>query len=432
MPITTTITPRIITSSEMHQVLKYQRYDNEFAFPLAIILHIFSFCQPKEIYSLMTSPFSKHILAEQASEELWDSLCTTYPWQIPRKQFNEMLTSHKIPFSLKVKPYSSKEIFKELLKFTFEMETFDIDVSGVVDVLLFFLNAMGVIRQNISNLRKILEQEDLRIEARKVSMGTLLLQLLERYTPHKDIQLHCLHSLVLLARPTGGSEGMIFHRQNTRLAHLRLFEEGMDWTSAVLTSMRIHRKCAELIATGCWALVNLALHPAQKQQLLHGGALTAVAEAMRVHPCNSQVQFRAQFALINLVAPDRDPEPLPEEVEQPRRRMFQLQGAAQPPSKNSENLKELTTLVLKAMDTFKREKEVVSRGCLVLHNLSLDLGVHRMLLTVGVAARLAEVLVWYAGDPFLCQSAANTLRRLGAPGYGSQQEDEVLPEEPRL
>jgi hypothetical protein len=53
----------------------------------------------------------------------------------------------------------------------------------------------------------------------------------------------------------------------------------------------------------CWSLVNVALTPLQKSMLVKLGGLTVTANAMLQHPYNAEVQFRALFALINLVIP---------------------------------------------------------------------------------------------------------------------------------
>lgn len=60
-----------------------------------------------------------------------------------------------------------------------------------------------------------------------------------------------------------------------------------------------------LQAMSCWSLVNVALTPLQKSMLVKLGGLTVTSNAMLQHPFNAEVQFRALFALINLVIPSK-------------------------------------------------------------------------------------------------------------------------------
>ena len=58
-----------------------------------------------------------------------------------------------------------------------------------------------------------------------------------------------------------------------------------------------------LQAMSCWSLVNIALAPVQKEVLVKLGGIEVTTNAMMRHPHNAEVQFRALFALINLVIP---------------------------------------------------------------------------------------------------------------------------------
>ncbi len=85
---------------------------------------------------------------------------------------------------------------------------------------------------------------------------------------------------------------------------LQAFGPSGDGVEAVLACMKRHQSNATVQAVACWSLVNLALIPQQKRALCRQGGVLAVVQAMACHPEDSEVHFRAMFALINLVTPD--------------------------------------------------------------------------------------------------------------------------------
>ena len=72
-------------------------------------------------------------------------------------------------------------------------------------------------------------------------------------------------------------------------------------------------------------MVNLALIANQKKALVSQGGVLAIVRAMARHPQDSDVHFRAMFALINLVTPDVtvektiQPDTMKVRVQQPHR-----------------------------------------------------------------------------------------------------------------
>jgi hypothetical protein len=71
----------------------------------------------------------------------------------------------------------------------------------------------------------------------------------------------------------------------------------------MIESMKRFEESDVLQAMSCWALVNIALAPSQKAELVKLGGIKATTNAMKRHPFSAEVQFRALFALINLVIP---------------------------------------------------------------------------------------------------------------------------------
>ena len=123
-----------------------------------------------------------------------------------------------------------------------------------------------------------------------------------------SVQLHtaAFHTIVLLARPLGGREGMLFHSSMVNASGIfgaDSAQNGKNGIAVMLDSMRRFESNDVLQAMSCWSLVNIALAPAQKTVLVKLGGIQVTANAMKLHPYSAEVQFRALFALINLVIP---------------------------------------------------------------------------------------------------------------------------------
>jgi hypothetical protein len=153
----------------------------------------------------------------------------------------------------------------------------------------------------------LLEDETQRTTAQRAGLTDSVLRAMVIFPDSIELHTAAFHTLVLLARPLGGNEGMLFH---TAMVNTRgIFNSGNNSTSSkngiviMLDSMRRFAQDEMLQAMSCWSLVNVALTPLQKSMLVKLGGLTVTANAMLQHPYNAEVQFRALFALINLVIP---------------------------------------------------------------------------------------------------------------------------------
>merc|ERR1712195_43491 len=80
-------------------------------------------------------------------------------------------------------------------------------------------------------------------------------------------------------------------------------QHGKSGIAVMLDSMRRFQDNSALLAMSCWALVNIALVSDQKAVLVKLGGIQAITNAMYRHPYCAELQFRALFALINLVIP---------------------------------------------------------------------------------------------------------------------------------
>ena len=151
----------------------------------------------------------------------------------------------------------------------------------------------------------------------------------------------------------------------------------------------------------CWAMVNLALVPSQKSMLMNMNGIQAAVNALVKHPKSFDVQFRALFALINLVVPCKDPEPFDEESGRTERDVLDEWSA------------EIARLVVAAMENFCNSERILNRACLVLHNLSQS---HEYVASLLWTPHLYQMLEWcMTNHPtynVLRRSATSTLNRI--------------------
>lgn len=114
-------------------------------------------------------------------------------------------------------------------------------------------------------------------------------------------------------------------------------------------------------------------------------------------------QFRALFALINLVIPSVRSVNQDEEENNDVSEKEMLDAV----------VGRVVSLVVAAMKNFCSSEAILNRACLVLHNISLSQSYHNALLWTPNCYQMLEwCLSNYKGDQVLQQSAAGTLHRL--------------------
>ena len=260
----------------------------------------------------------------------------------------------------------------------------------------------------------ILEDEHQRMTAQRAGLTDVVLRGMVMFPDSVPLHTAAFHTIVLLARPLGGREGMLFHSSMVNASGI--FSggnaggtNGKSGIAVMLDSMRRFETESVLQAMSCWSLVNIALAPAQKEVLVKLGGIQATAGAMVAHPENAEVQFRALFALINLVIPSVamsngvDTQEDTAMEEEPANDML------------DELVEQIVGLVVRAMKNYCSSEAILNRACLVLHNLSLTPGYHQQLLLVPHCYQMLEwCLANYRTDQVLQQSATGTLHRLQA------------------
>jgi hypothetical protein len=287
-------------------------------------------------------------------------------------------------------------------------------IYSIVNWMVAFLDVEGIQILCMKVLPFLLEDEEQRLTAQRSGLTDVVLRGMVLF--NKSVQLHiaAFHAIVLLARPVGGREGMLFH---SSMVASGIFggqnsQHRKNGIAVMLDSMRRFEDNEVLQAMSCWALVNIALAPSQKAVLVKLGGIQATANAMLRHPFNAEVQFRALFALINLVIPS-----VRMNSDSPEALAIQEQLGEVNDTTEKQIIDELagevSDLVVRAMKNFCSSEAILNRACLVLHNLSLTQEYHTTLLWTPNCYQMLEwCLANYRTDQVLQQSASGTLHRL--------------------
>lgn len=178
-------------------------------------------------------------------------------------------------------------------------------IYSIVNWMVSFSDVEGIQTLCLKVLPFILENEQQRQTAQRAGLTDIVLREMVLFPDSVQLHIAALHTIVLLARPLGGREGMLFHSSMVLTGifggqHTAHPKSGI---AVVVEAMQRFEDNDILQAMSCWALVNIALAPSQKAELVKLGGIKATCNAMLRHPFSAEVQFRALFALINLVIP---------------------------------------------------------------------------------------------------------------------------------
>ena len=180
-------------------------------------------------------------------------------------------------------------------------------IYSIVNWMVAYFDVEGIQIMCLRVLPFLLENEQQRITAQRAGLTDIVLRDMVLFP--ESIMLHtaAFHTIVLLARPLGGQEGMLFHTSMVNSSGIFGSSSesvgGRSGIAVLIDSMRRFGYNEALQSMACWSLVNIALAPAQKEVLVKLGGIEAIAQAMLEHQYSAEVQFRALFALINLVIP---------------------------------------------------------------------------------------------------------------------------------
>ena len=301
-------------------------------------------------------------------------------------------------------------------------------IYSIVNWMVAFSDVEGIQILCLKVLPILLENEQHRLTAQHAGLADVVLRAMVMFSKSPQLHIAAFHTIVLLARPHGGREGMMFRTSMTADGIFRgIYQRhGKSGIAVMLDSMRRFQDNATLLAMSCWALVNIALVSDQKAVLVKLGGIQAITNAMYRHPFSAELQFRALFALINLVIPSvhkldsnisdnnngndgseqanassTEPEQLGELNETTEKEII------------DELVGDIASLVVHVMKNFCSSEAILNRACLVLHNLSLTDEYHVTLLWTPQCYQMLEWCVAnFRSDQVLQQSATGTLHRL--------------------
>jgi len=331
-------------------------------------------------------------------------------------------------------------------------------IYSIVNWMVAHPNVRGIQTMCIESLPSLLEDEQQRITGQRVGLVEVILCAMLRFPDCAELHVAVFHSIVLLARPIGGREGMLFdnsmaesthnigltteielsdaltlasrcgglpslyrsaskeknlsadgdvHDFSPRVANETETKSGKTGISILVDSMIRFSDCEKLQSMACWALVNVALVPLQKNMLMKLGSMEAILNAMEKHSASFDVQFRALFAFINLVVPCRLSDFRNEdnidfnEAVRIETAILNRLGAR------------IAELTVTAMKNFCSSEAILNRGCLVVHNLSQSSELmHHLLATPHCYQILEWCVTNHSTDSVLRRSVAVTMRRM--------------------
>jgi hypothetical protein len=298
-------------------------------------------------------------------------------------------------------------------------------IYSLVNWMVAYPDVEGIQTMCVETLPCLLEDEQQRLTAQRVGLTDIVLRAMLRFRDSLKLHTAAFHTMVLLARPLGGREGMLFDnslaesdsalgsmgnpsspaRAGTPNPPSEPKLNRLNGIAIMIDSMRRFETEAKLQAMACWAMVNLALVPAQKTMIMSLDGIQATVNAMLRHPHSYDVQFRAMFALINLVVP----------CKVPKRLSRQASGSNFETEKDvlEDSVNEITNLVVIAMKNFCSCETILNRACLVLHNISQSPDyLTQMLWTPHCYQMLEWCIANHPTDQVLRRSAMSTLHRL--------------------
>ena len=168
---------------------------------------------------------------------------------------------------------------------------------SIVNWMTAFSDVEGIQTMCLKVLPPIMENEHQRSAAQRAGLTNNVLRAMVRFPDSAPLHTAAFHAIVLLARPLGGREGMLFHSSMVNASGIfdsktSSDQGGKSGIAVMLDSIKRFEYDGVLQAMSCWSLVNIALAPAQKQMLVKLGGIQATANAMMVHPYDAEVQVR--------------------------------------------------------------------------------------------------------------------------------------------
>jgi hypothetical protein len=312
---------------------------------------------------------------------------------IPTRKRSRRNKSNKISKRREVR-YGDSSVTRRLLLPAASGETSNTElpwscaIYSIVNWMVAFADVEGIQTMCLKVLPFLLEDEQQRMTVQRAGLADVVLRGMVMFPDSVSLHTAAFHTIVLLARPLGGREGMLFHTSMVNASGIFNSSNPNGATrkngiAVMLDSMRRFEHEEVLQAMSCWSLVNIALAPAQKEVLVKLGGIEVTVNAMVAHPHNAEVQFRALFALINLVIPSM----VGNSAEETQENVILGEDTT---AMLDESVEQIVELVVRAMKNYCSSEAILNRACLVLHNLSLTPHYHTHLLLTKNAYQMLE------------------------------------------
>jgi hypothetical protein len=169
-------------------------------------------------------------------------------------------------------------------------------IYSIVNWMMAFSYVEGIQTMCLKILPVILENEQQRVTGQQAGLTDMVLRNMVTFADSAQLHTAAFHTIVLLARPLGGQEGMLFHSSMVNASGILeapdKSQSGRNGIAVMLDSMKRFSDNEVLQAMSCWSLVNIALSPLQKEELVKLGGIEATTNAMKRHPHSAEVQVR--------------------------------------------------------------------------------------------------------------------------------------------
>jgi len=289
-------------------------------------------------------------------------------------------------------------------------------VNTIINWMSFYGHVEGIVGICLGVLPSVLDDEVSRSLAQRASLSSLVFKAMVAYRGSTKVVMGCFHTLVLLARPMGGVEGGNFH--NSMIYPVIGHEGGglENGVGIILKTMKSFMGNGDVLAMGSWSLVNISLNSTYKKMLMHLGGIELILAAIDAHPLHTEVVYRCLFALINIVIPPSPNDPVVDPASAATVQEL-LGGSSLSQSEMQWNClnrvsDRVVVCVVTAMSRHMQHRDIMGRGVLILHNMSLTPVFHRTLVMNGAIDMLKECHRLYRGDNHLIGYSQETLYRL--------------------
>mmetsp|Transcript_21327 Transcript_21327/g.44408 ORF Transcript_21327/g.44408 Transcript_21327/m.44408 type:complete len:589 (+) Transcript_21327:345-2111(+) len=288
------------------------------------------------------------------------------------------------------------------IKTSFEALPWTSPLYVLVNWLKFYGHVEGIVAICLEALPPILEDREVRTNAwnNGIRIPDMIFDFMLAFPCNARINVAAMHNFVFLSRPMGPSEGCLFQSGfmreslaiggggggggNEVAAQSGKKAKRRHGVLVIFDAMDRFWDNPNVMSMACWGLVNISLVDRHKAIMLQLGAIEKVLAAIRNHPENQEVAYRALFCLVNFVVPADEGGGGPGGGRQNALHLFHDRsghgGSGDVPKTLDAQLGGILETTIFCIYKWINNAEIVSRSTLILHNLSITENYERMLL----------------------------------------------------